>query len=213
MPISTETIVSVALADMSMGTVFSRSIAYWHHGDGTPVVIDGDCTDDHTIPDGGVLHVHGDLASNVTAMGHHEIIITGDVLKDASITSTGFCHVYIGGKLSGLLNSSDSTKLWIGSDFSGGVKTGNPSTHIYVGGNFNGHILPLQSLSLLYLTVAGFAANRLLEEISNLGYTVFNAAVACGDVSPGLYPLSGHRKKTSQGNSFSRWTVETTNAV
>ena len=42
MPISTETIVSVALADMSMGTVFSRSIAYWHHGDGTPVVIDGD---------------------------------------------------------------------------------------------------------------------------------------------------------------------------
>ena len=207
MPISTETIVSVALADMSMGTVFSRSIAYWHHGDGTPVVIDGDCTDDHTIPDGGVLHVHGDLASNVTAMGHHEIIITGDVLKDASITSTGFCHVYVGGRLNGLLSSADSTKLWIESDLSGGLKTGHPSTHVYAGGNFTGHILPTQRLSLLYLTIGGFAANSLLDDIANLGYTVFNAAVALSDVPPGLYPLNGHRKMTPQGNSLSRWSV------
>ena len=213
MPISTETKVQVASADMAMGMAFPRSVDYWHHGDGNPIVIDGDCIDDTTVPDGGILHVHGDLASNVTAMGHHEIVITGNLLKDASITSTGFCHVYVGGKLNGLLSSSDSTKLWVGSDFTGGVKTGNPSTHVYVGGDFTGHVFPLQSLSLLYLTVAGFAANRLLDDIAAIGYTVFNASVAYGDVSPGIYPRDGHRKKTPQGNSFSRWSVAAINAT
>ena len=213
MTISTETIVSVASANMTIGMAFYQSIDYWHHGAGNPIVIEGDCTDDIAVPDGGVLHVHGNLASKVTAMGHHEIVIAGDVLKNASISSSGICHVYVGGKFYGLLESSDSAKLWIGSDFSGGVKTGNPSTNVYVGGNFTGHIVPGHSPSLLYVSVAGFAANQLLDDIANLGYTVFNAAVANSDVSPGLYPLNGHQKTTPQGNSLSRWSVSATNAV
>lgn len=207
MPISTEMIVNVASADVAMDMAFSRSVDFWHNGKYTPTIIDGDCIDDVSLPDGGVLHIHGNLSGNISAAGHFEIVITGNVLRGATIIASGFCHVFVGGNFDGSIESSDSTKLWVGSDFSGGLKTGNPSTTLQVCGDLTGHVLPAGSRSLLYITVSGFAANSLLSDIADLGYTQFNGAIASSDVEPGLYPNSGNVKKTPDGNSFSCWSV------
>ena len=75
-----------------------------------------------------------------------------------------------------------------------------------------GRIEPLGQLSLLDLSINGFATNEILSQISNLGYTQFNAAVGVSDVDPGIYPTEGHRQKTERGNSFSRWSIESQSA-
>jgi len=209
MPISTDMIVDVASADVAMDNAFHSSISYWHDaGEETPTIIDGDCLEDVSLPHGGTLHIHGDLACNVSASGNYEIVITGNVLRHATITASGFCRIFVGGNFDGSIESADSTKLWVGSNFSGTLKTGHPSTNLNVCGNLTGHVLPAGRPSLLYITVAGFAPNHLLTNIANLGYTLFNAAIASSDVEPGIYPDSGdYRKK-----SFNRWSVATNRA-
>jgi hypothetical protein len=228
MSISTEMIVRIAHADIAMHMAFPRSVAHWHRedvdrpwqvraGDCAPlligkddaVVIDGRCSNSISAPNGGIIHIYGDLTSTIDAAGHYEIIITGDVACGATIDAAGFCHVFVGGKFAGELRSTSSTKLWISSDFVGTVKTGNPSTEIYIGGDFNGNILPNETASLLWLTVAGFARQVSLSRIVDCGYTQFNASIARGDVAPGIYPVNGHLKKTPRGNSFNRWSVAT----
>ena len=203
MPISKVTITKVANADVAMNNAFHSSIRYWHNGGEPPTIIDGDCLDDVSLPNGGVLHIHGDLAASVAATGHVEIIIVGTVLHGATITASGFCHVFVGGDLSGSIVSTDSTKIWVGSNFSGVLKTGDPSTHLNVGGNLTGSVLPAGKPCLLYTNVAGFAPNQLLTDIANLGYTLFHAAIAFSDVEPGIYPDSGDFRK----RSLNRWSV------
>lgn len=222
-------VVRIAHADIAMHMAFPRSVAHWHRedddkrvwqvrpgncdalliGKDDAVVIDGTCSNGVSAPDGGIVHVYGDLCSTIDVAGHYEIIITGDVGPDAYIDATGFCHVFVGGRFAGALESTDSAKVWIGSNFDGTLKTGNPSTELYIGGDFNGQILPHETASLLWLTVAGFAADASLANIVDYNYTQFNASIAYGDVAPGIYPLNGHHKKTSGGNSFNRWCVET----
>jgi len=233
MPISTDMTVCIAHADIAMHMAFPRSIAHWHRADDEErpwqlragdcdalligkddaVVIDGNCSNSVSAPDGGIIHIYGDLASTIVVDGHYEIVITGDVLRDAMIDASGFCHVFVGGEFAGELRSTSSAKIWIGSDFHGTVKTGNPSTEIYIGRNFNGNVLPNETASLLWLTVAGFAPQAFLSKIVDCGYTQFNASIARGDVAPGIFPLNGHLKKTSGGNSFNRWCVATENGT
>ena len=155
-----------------------------------------------------MLHILGDLACNVSASGHFEIVITGNVLRDATITASGFCRIFVGGNFDGSIESVDSTKLWVGSNFTGTLKTGHPSTDLNICGDLTGHVLPAGKPSLLYINVAGFAANQLLTDIANIGYTLFHAAIASSDVEPGIYPDSGdYRKK-----SLNRWSVATKHA-
>jgi len=233
MTISTDMIVRIAHADIAMHMAFPRSVAHWHReddekhpwrvlsgdcdalliGKGDAVVVDGNCSNSVSAPDGGQIHIYGDLSSKIDVAGHYEIIITGNVRRDAIIDASGFCHVFVGGDFSGELRSTDSAKLWIGRDLNGAVKTGNPSTELYIGGDFNGRILPNETASLLWLTVAGFAVHASLSKIVDCGYTQFNASISRSDVAPGIYPPNGHVKKASGGNSFNRWCVETENGT
>jgi len=233
MPISNDMIVRIAHADIAMHMAFPRSVAHWHRDDDEKrpwqvrpgdcdalligkddaVMIDGNCSNGVSAPDGGIIHIYGDLASTIDVDGHYEIIITGDVASGSTIDASGFCHVFVGGEFAGELRSTSSTKIWIGSHFTGTVKTGNPSTEIYIGGDFNGNILPNETASLLWLTVAGFAPQASLSKIVDCGYTQFNASIARGDVAPGIYPPNGRLKKTSGGNSFNRWCVEAKNGT
>lgn len=231
MPISTELIVRVAHADIAMHMAFPRSVGHWQSkgdtdqpwkvlagdcnrlliGKNDSVVIDGNCSNGVSLPDGGLIHIYGDLDSTIDANGYYEVIITGDVGSKGQIDASGFCHVFVGGRFSGDLRSSGSAKIWIGSDFKGSIKTGTPSTELHVGGDYEGSISPLETAALLSLTVSGLGAHALLSKIVDCGYTQFNASIARSDVPPGLYPLDGYHRKTQRGNSFNRWCVETEN--
>lgn len=228
MPISTDMIVRIAHADIAMHRAFPASISHWQRkvtlddswktyagdcdailiGKGDGVVIDGNCSGRVSAPDGGTIHIYGDLKSRIDIHGHYEIVVTGDVCCDAEIDASGSCHIFIGGRFSGTLRSTDSAKIWIGSDFDGSMKTGMPSTRLSVGGDYSGSVSPNEDAGLLSLTVAGFARNALLSKIVECGYTLFHASIAESDVPPGLYPTTGYHLKTQRGNSYNRWCVE-----
>ena len=289
MPISTETIVRVAHADVAMDMAFPRSIRHWHHqddehiswktypgdcdkiliekklsdnyrvleientfpedcdallfekmfpedgteifiermypddgdeilieeplsedcskhtdGEDDAVTIEGNCSNGVAAPHGGVIHIHGNLTSKIEVGGHHEIIITGDVDRNAVIDASGFCHVFVGGRFLGELRSSGSTKVWVESDFTGTIRVGYPSTNLRIGGDYTGEIIPLREAALLSLSVKGFAAHASLMSIADCNYTVFEGSIGRSDVAPGLYPTKESRKEKSSD----RWCVK-----
>ncbi|MBX9653322.1 hypothetical protein K2Y11_06840 [bacterium] len=224
MSISTKTIVRVAHADVEMDTGFWRSIRHWHRedekdvswktfdgdcgalliGKDDSVIIEGNCSNGVSAPDGGVIHIHGNLTSKIEVGGHNEIIITGDVDRDAVIEASKFCDVFVGGRFCGELRSTGSTKVWVESDFTGIIRTGHPSTKVHIGGDYSGDITPLSEASLLYVTVAGFAPHASLTRIADCNYTEFKGSISRSDVAPGLYPTKESRK----AKSLDRWCVE-----
>lgn len=226
MPFSTHTIVRVATADIAMQMAFPRSISRWQRGqdpwkhfDGDcgplligkndGIVIDGDCSNGVSAPHGGLIHICGNLYSTLDVGGHCEIVIAGNVDRDALIRASEFGDVFIGGRFSGDFISSGWSKIWIESDFEGSIKTGSPSTYVYVGRDYSGNVSPENTPALLSLTIAGFASQASLMKIADRGYTEFHGSVAQSDVPPGLYPKHKFRRSTQRGNSFNRWCVET----
>jgi hypothetical protein len=228
MPVSTETQVRVAHADVVMDMPFHRSLKYWQRGEketdpwlqragdsgaifleeNQAVIIEGDCLHQVSAPEGGTILVCGNLYSTLDVNGFSEIIITGDVRPDGYIRADNFCHAFIGGRLEGTLQSAGSMKVWIGSDFVGILKTGYPSAHIHVGGDYTGRMMPLEKPSPLWLTVAGFAANDSLHRIMEYYPNRFNASIAVSDVPPGLYPQEDSHRRNERGNCFARWSVQ-----
>jgi hypothetical protein len=221
-------ILRVAHADIAMHMAFSRSVAHWQgvhegfrwkqfSGDCGPlligkrdgIVIDGNCTNCVSAPDGGLVHVYGNLNSAVEVGGHYEIVIMGDVGPDAVISASGFCDIFVGGRFGGTLRSTGSARIWIETDLDGSIKTGEPSTELYVGRDYIGDISPKDEGSLLWLTVAGFARHASILKIAGCDYTQFNASIAKSDVPPGLYPENGQSRRRGSGHSFNRWCVAT----
>lgn len=171
------------------------------------VEIDGDvCAD--VILAGSKLIIYGNLAGNVQASGHSEIVIAGDLKPEAKITSNGIGRLFVGGDVVGKIESSGSYILWICGTLSGSVSTGQPSTHVRVGGDCSGAIRPLSNGALLYLQVEGFMPSAALQTLGSLDYTEFNATVGWSDVPAGYYPAQRHSRKESGGNSYNRWVVQ-----
>ncbi len=182
-------------------------------GKDNAVAIDGNCSHPVSAPDGGLIHVYGDLSSTIDIAGHNEIIVTGNVGRSATIKASGFCHLFVGGDFSGELRTSGSSRIWIDNNFGGTVQTGSPSTELCIGRNYSGNIVPGETAALLWLSVGGFASHASLCKIVDQRYTQFNASIAYSDVSPGLYPTNGHIKTASGGNSFNRWCVRIKNGT
>jgi hypothetical protein len=227
MPISTKLIARIAHADVSMDMPFPRSADHWQRqgdkqrpwktlregcgavliGKDDGVIIEGMCSHGVSAPDGGVIHIYGDLDSQIEAAGHSEIIITGDVTEGAEIQASGFCHVFVGGDFLGKLAAVDSSWLWVESDFRGVAKTGTPSARIHIGGAYSGRISPLEEAALLWLTVDGLASQESMQAIADCNYTQFHASINRSDAPPGIYPANGRVKTASGSNSFRRWCV------
>ena len=229
MAISTDMIVRVAHADVTMDTAFPSSVRRWQRGDEGDMPwtiypcpckhlsirqmhgaeIDGECTDGISAPNGGFIHINGNLSSRVDIDGHYELVVIGDVASNAEINASGICHMFVGGDFRGTLTAAGMCKLWIDGDFSGLIYTGTPMMEIHVGGNYSGRILPNSKTkpALLSLSVTGFAAEKSLTSIADCCYTVFRASVGISNVPTGIHPKSGYHRHTHRGNSFSHWCV------
>jgi hypothetical protein len=227
MPIPDEIKLRVAHVDLILDRAFDRSVTHWRSpvesecrwsivespsqslliGRQDALVVEGSAATKLFAPDGGVVHVTGNLNSELETGHFHEVIICGDVTENAIIRATGFSHIYIGGSMSGRIETTGSAKIWIDGDFDGFIATGNPFMTLYVTGDCRGVIMPHQAPALLYLVVSGFASRDKLTEIAAIGYTVFNASVGFSDAKAGLYPDGPGRRSTPEGNSYSRWCV------
>lgn len=217
----------VAHLDVLGRMVFPSSVSYWRFngdsekrwverpyqtepvliGSGDALAVNGDSDAMISAPDGGIVHINGNLNSGLEIGGHHEVILCGDVAKGATIKASGFHHIFISGSVYGKIIVSGSSEIWIDGDFTGALMTGMPSTNVHVLGNFTADVSPTDGLALLWLAVGGFASNALLLAIAAEGYTQFHATVGRSDVPAGLYPEGKGRRTTERGNSFSRWCI------
>ena len=227
MPIPQKIQRRVAHIDVLLDHAFNQSVDRWRHapdaelrwsdvntqyqpmliGEQDALAVDGDSNALLSAPDGGVLHVNGDVNADMDAGGLNEIVITGNVSTESTIRSNGFLHMYVGGSMLGRIESTDTSKIWVDGDFPGALLTGNPVTHLYVHGDFNGEISPTDEAALLFLCIDGFASDDSISSIASIGYTVFNATIGTSDVDAGIYPDGPGCRLTDDGNSFSRWCV------
>ncbi|HBE71814.1 MAG TPA: hypothetical protein DDW52_27030 [Planctomycetaceae bacterium] len=218
----------VAHIDVLGGMVFPLSISYWSKGksakrwverpsqtepvligSGDAIAVNGDSEALISAPEGGIVHVSGDLKSGLELGGHHEVILGGDVAEGTTIKASGFHDIFVGGSVHGKIVASGTSKIWIDGDFTGALMTGTPSTNVHVLGNFAADISSTDEPALLWLAIGGFASNATLVSIASVGYTQFNATVGRSDVPPGLYPDGTGHRRTAHGNSYSRWCVMT----
>ncbi|TWT32311.1 hypothetical protein KOR34_40730 [Posidoniimonas corsicana] len=218
----------VGYLDLMSGMAYPRSVSAWHAadeesngwvvrdrltapvliGENDKLLIDGGCLERISAPDGGLVHINGDLATDLEIGGHHELIIRGDIIADCTVLASGFHHVYVGGSVAGTIRVDDSSKLWIDGDFTGAMTTGHPTSRIDVAGDFSAIIRPTRQASLLYLSVGGFSEHQRICEIADLGYTEFNASIGASDTAPGYYPLDWSQRRTDKGMSHARWCVQ-----
>jgi len=217
----------IAHIDVLLDMAFQRSVTYWNFpsetecrwltvenqvhpmliGQHDALVIEGDSGALLSAPDGGVLHINGDLNFDLESGAFHEIVIHGNVSSNAIIRTGGYSSIYIGGSMRGRVEVTGSSKIWIDGNFTGSLLTGDPSTHLYIAGDLEGIIASRDDPSLLFLCVDGFASQKLISAIASIGYVIFNASVGISDVDEGIYPVGAGRRLTALGNSYSRWCV------
>jgi hypothetical protein len=175
------------------------------------VLIEGDCREKLSLPDGGLVHIYGDLHKTIEIGGQGEIVIGGSVLPNAAIEADGIHHVFVGTDLNGTIRSLGSLEVWVGGNFGGHCHTGNPITQLHVGGDISGQFEPTREASLLYLDVDGFMPYETLKTASKYGYTEFNATLGFSDRAPGFYPEEWARLENRR--SYCRWTIHATRTL
>lgn len=217
----------VAYLDVVSGMAFQSSVEYWRRksdsekrwvkinsqtkpmliGKYDALEVDGNAMAEISAPEGGIIHINGNVNSNIELGGHSEVIVRGDLASTSTMNVSGISHMYVGGSVRGRIVSTGTLAIWIDGDFIGSLETGNPSTNLHVRGDLTGRITPFEDAALLWLVVNGHASDELISNISMLGYTQFNAAIDHSDVEPGLYPKGPGSRKTDSGNSHTRWSV------
>ncbi len=228
MPMPPELQRRVAHIDVISGMTFPSSVRCWQSpsetafrwltvdlqtqpmliGERDGLLIDASSEANISAPDGGIVHINGNLNADLETGGHHEVIIRGDISERSTIRASGFFHVYVGGSVFGSIVAEDSSNIWVDGNFAGSLTTGNPATYLHIAGDLSGSISPTNRAALLWLSVGGFADDTLVTSISMMGYTQFNATIGSSTVPPGIYPSGpGRRETESGGNSFRRWCV------
>ncbi len=157
------------------------------------LLIRGNCRAEVNIRRGATIHIYGNLKSTIRLSGDCEVIIAGDVEKDAAIVGTGndtIC-VFVGGSMRGLLSHEGWLIGWIHGDVEGTVITGTPRADVRTMGNLSGRVRPGKGPALLFLEVRGFVPFDRIEGIAEAGFTLFHASVGISDRPAGLYPADG----------------------
>ncbi|QDT07434.1 hypothetical protein K227x_58610 [Rubripirellula lacrimiformis] len=232
MPFPSDVQRRVAHIDVLSENVFAESILYWNHGfeveqrwmkvnaasrpmrigSGDALDLDCDCDVVISAPEGGVVHVNGNLGCDIVAGGRLELVVRGNVLENSTIRVNGFLHIYVRGSLYGQIEATDSSKIWIDGDVSGHIKTGDPSTNLNIAGNYFGGITSKDvDAGMLFLCIEGFASDESMCSLATIGYSVFTASVGSSNVEPGFYPNGSIACQTQFGYSSSRWCVHRQN--
>lgn len=198
----------IAYLDVVSEMAFQSSVEYWRRksdsekrwvkinsqtkpmliGKDDALEVDGNSMAEISAPEGGIIHINGNVNSNIQIGGHSAVIVRGDLASTSTMNVSGISHIYVGGSLRGRIVSTGSLAIWIDGDFIGSLETGSPSTKLHILGDFTGKVTPFEKAALLWLVVKGHASDELISNISMLGYTQFNAAIDHSDVEPGLYP-------------------------
>jgi hypothetical protein len=147
--------------------------------------VDGDCLTTIRAPEGGVVHILGDLKSTVVVGGQSEVVIAGSVTQSGAIVADGITRVLVGGDIEGTVVSSGSLMTWVNGSLKGHVETGTPMTDLHVVGDFTGTLEPQDKGALLDLDVHGFTGQASIDAILAHGYTSARFSIGLSDAEPG----------------------------
>jgi len=171
---------------------FSKSVRIFTQGEDVYTgmdyeYIDGDANTD--IKDTEVVHIQGNLNSSIFLNDLNELVIGGDVAKEANIYVSGISRIFIGGSLEGSIISSGSMEVTIKGNHYGVIEAGDPHTNIVVHGDFNGTLMPnnKDDGSLVSITVKGYTDIKTIKSIYSYKYTEINSAFYTSNVKPGIY--------------------------
>jgi hypothetical protein len=191
----------------NMGSRFYQSLSNFKYNsdkyDADYEFIVGDL--DHDISDTAIIHIVGNLNSNVTLGNHSELIVMGNVSKNTVITVDGIARIYIGGTHSGVIESNGSSVIYIKEHMRGSIHTGDPSTEIYIYGDLSGAIRPSSQVgSLASLNVYGYTDISTIKSIFGYKYTEFSAAFHYSNYKPGIYqyPIPNNKYYTIVNESL-----------
>ncbi len=135
-----------------------------------------------------VVHIQGDLNASIQLHGHSELIISGDVNKNARIYINDIARIYIGGSMLGSVIANSSFQLNIAGNLSGHVLTGNPTSKIIVLGDLTGMVQPNKGDgALVSITVHGHTDIEKIKKIYSNDYTEIIGAFKYSNDKPGTY--------------------------
>ncbi len=161
------------------------------------VLIEGNCTSKITLPDGGMIHIKGDLTGELDVKGHCEIIIAGEVSKGALIKTDGIVDILVGGDVNGNLVNISSSVYFIKGNLNGNVVTGDPSIYLYVYGDCYASFAHYGDRgSMMRLMVEGYMPLDNMEQLQKLKYTEVLAFVQESNSPRRTRPTYGHRDQT-----------------
>lgn len=153
------------------------------------VLIEGNCNSKITLSDGGMIHIKGDLTGELDVKGHCEIIIAGEISKDASIKTDGIVRVLVGADMNGKLVNIGSSDYFIRGNLNGQIVTGDPSTYLHVYGDCHASFAYSgDDGSMLRLIVEGYMPLDNIEQLQKLKYTQVTAFIEESDSRVGILP-------------------------
>lgn len=204
---------------------FYGSRAYWHTGsargitwaldhqgdlDATAFIngkggvrVTGDANKDIEIASNAIVHILGDLNATLELKGICEVIIAGNLTKNATIICDGQLELFVGGDSAGIFGSTQNSTIVIDGTATGTIQAGAPATTLTVTGDLLADVPPpANKNAVLTLRVDGYVASTKIRRMANAGFTRVTATLGTSDTPPGLYPQNDTSTRSS-----ARWVV------
>lgn len=167
------------------------------------VLINGDVTADIEIAGNSIVHILGDLDATLDLQGICEVVIAGNLTKDATIICDGQLELFVAGDTAGVFGSTASSTIVIDGDADGTIQSGAPATTLTITGSLLGTIAPPSNKdTILTLRVDGFTPSTKMKSLAAAGFTRINATLGTSDTPPGLYPQDENATRPT-----ARWIV------
>lgn len=167
------------------------------------VRITGDANNDIEIAGNSIVHILGDLDATLELKGICEVVIAGNLTKNATIICDGQLELFVAGNSSGILGSTASSTFIIDGNARGTLQAGAPATTLTVTGDLTADVpAPKNKNAVLTLRVDGYTPTAKMRTLANAGFTRVTATLGTSDTPPGLYP-----QDTTGPRPAARWVV------
>lgn len=160
-------------------------------------IVEGDALAE--ISGSNVVHILGNLDSDIYLDGNSELVIAGDVSPYANIYVNGITSIFVGGSFAGTIHSLSSLDIDIKGDYNGLIRSGTPTTDLVVNGEFGGFFEPFDNndLSSASIVVYGFTEQVRIENIWQGKFVMLKGAFYLSDGEPGIYDITGRSPGTT----------------